>query len=34
MVAKSFWGDKEIELVDAWIQDLKDIGYQFPVVVQ
>jgi hypothetical protein len=33
MATNNFWGNKEIELVDAWIQDLQDAGYQFPDVV-
>ncbi|MDZ4152651.1 STELLO glycosyltransferase family protein, partial [Methylicorpusculum sp.] len=34
MAAQNFWGAKEIELVDAWIEDLIDVGYQFPEIIQ
>ena len=28
-----FWKDKEIELIDAWIEDLRSVGYIFPSIV-
>jgi len=34
MAAQNFWGSQEVELVDAWIEDLIDAGYQFPEIIQ
>lgn len=32
LVAKSYYKQRELELIEAWIEDLITIGYQFPAI--
>ncbi|CAF1684991.1 unnamed protein product, partial [Adineta ricciae] len=29
-----FWKWKEVEIIDAWLEDLRSVGYQFPPIIK